>query len=148
MFHLSGQYPHLHAYLPPLAMAPCRFPFPPSDPGSQLCKYLCKQMRANQINQIQCSLTASQRSLLRQTHPVPSRAQSRLNQPGDGNGDGMEVYMYVCLSPPMERTSVRQSEEVGVGDGRHNVAAISLGKLNHKMPLRHTHTQEKALKKN
>lgn len=39
-----------------------------------------------------------------------------------------------------ERTSFRQSVEVGVGDGRRNVASISLGKLNHKMLLTHRHT--------
>jgi len=41
-------------------------------PASELCKYLCKQMRANQINQIQCTLTTSQWSPSRQTPPFHS----------------------------------------------------------------------------
>jgi len=74
MFHLSGQY---ILFPPPSSLAPFSSKAPMSisvskTPGSELCKYLCKQMRANQINQIQCSLTTSQRSPSRQTPPFHS----------------------------------------------------------------------------
>lgn len=106
-------------------------PFPL--PASELCKYLCKQMRANQINQIQCTLTTSQWSPSRQTPPFHSL-------PSHSIASSSKSHWEIYTDGKSERTSFRQSVEVGVGDGRRNVASISLGKLNHKMLLTHRHT--------
>lgn len=45
------------------------------------------------------------------------------------------VYTYIYGSKWAARTPVGQSLEVGVAHGRPDVAAISQGKPNHKMPL-------------